>query len=966
MLAVLKAGAAYLPLPADYPPERLRYMMADADARAVVTSGRLPSLVDDDRVAAVTVDDLSGLAANNPVAPRVDVPVHPTDLAYVIYTSGSTGQPKGVGVTHRGAVNLVHPEQTYVSFGPEEVFLQLAPIAFDAAAFEVWGALTNGAELVLAAPSYQAIDDLPRCLVTQRITTLLLTPLLFHAMMDRHPECFDGVRQLIVGGDVMSAAVAAAYCERKAALGLDHRLSNVYGPTEATTLVSHHPMRGVPASAPRIPLGRSIRGAAMYLLDQQLAPVPPGGRGEIYLGGSGVAGGYLNQPALTAARFVPDPFADDPGARMYATGDEGQLNDDGLIEYVGRLDDQVKVRGYRVELGEVEQTLRAHRSVRDACVVLHRPGGQTDQLVAHVVVAPGDPVDPRNLVAHLRETLPEYMVPQHFVNHDALPVTATGKADRRALTQHSIRAPEPAGQGATAYGDPVQDVMAELWRSVLQVDTVPPDADFFALGGDSLLAIRLMAEAEARGLAVRLADLFNRPVLRDLCAGLAVETDRLDAADDTGMLSAADRGRVPQDIEAAYPASRLQLGMIFESLMSDSGIYIDVISRDVNLPLVPNLLRQAIDEATLRHPVLRTRFDLATFTEPLQLVERIPAVPLRLDDYSALSPQALADRHEATMHALAEPFDPEVAPLLRMHAAILDEHRFRLSYGFNHAILDGWSESVLLLELLRGYDALLKGSSVAAEEPAPLAEFIRLERDALRDERSRAYFRRFAGADRAPHLQKPQYRTVTAPVPPDAVVQLTANTGRWGVPLKSQLFAAYYSAVAACWAEPAPVVGLSVNGRPELPGADRTLGLFLNHLPIRLDWQSAPSWEALSRLAFAAETEVLAHRRFPYSEIVKEVGGAPFEVAFSYTHLHRRDELLGTGLIGSDEDIRDHTNLPVRVELINDPLGLGMRLRVTVDEQRYGERRLGQLTDQLLRGIDGLARRSGEVPAGRP
>jgi amino acid adenylation domain-containing protein len=528
LLAVLKTGAAYLPLPPTHPAGRLEFMAADARCRLAVTgpehAGGFP--LPDVRPIPVGVDTLDP----PPVCPpgRPVRPVQPEDVAYVLYTSGSTGTPKGVAVTHRSATNMVDPRQEYLRFGPDEVFLQLSPLAFDISALEIWGALTNGATLVIGAPSYQAIEELPAVLVEQRVTTLVLTPALFHTVMDTRPEALDGVRQLIVGGDVMSARRARAFLDRTARHGAT--LLNGYGPTEATTLVSTHAMNGVAAETPRVPLGEGIAGAALYLLDDDLRPVAPGGRGQVYIGGAVLARGYVRRPGLTAARFLPDPHASWSGARMYATGDEGVRSAAGLIEFVGRVDGQVKIRGYRVELGEVEQVLRTHEDVQDACVVPVKTLEQAEHLVGFVV--PRAPAGRTDLAAELpafaSSFLPSYMVPGRFLSCPGLPLTPNGKVDRRQLTelaaQQAATQPRPPA-GGPSIGTAAQAAFAEIWQSVLGVDHIGLDDDFFELGGTSLSAIRLVAAADERGLRLPLVTLLTERTVRGICAAREASVD---------------------------------------------------------------------------------------------------------------------------------------------------------------------------------------------------------------------------------------------------------------------------------------------------------------------------------------------------------------------------------------------------------------------------------------------------------
>ncbi|MEU6788775.1 non-ribosomal peptide synthetase [Nonomuraea angiospora] len=517
MLGVLKAGAAYLSLPVDFPADRLRFMARDARVRLVVTEDGLAEGLEDLTPVPVRRDP------DDPADPSGFPRVHRSGAAYVIYTSGSTGTPKGVVVAHENVANLVDGGRTHLFLSHDDGFLQLSPLHFDPSALEIWGALANGARLVIAAPSYGAIDELPDVTAKKEITAMVLSAPLFHLLMDKRPAALDGVRELYVGGDVLSAARGRAFMERGAAVGDEREVFNAYGPTEATVMVSRHSLRDLPADAAEVPLGRPISGARMYLLDEDLRQVGPHERGEIYIGGAGVARGYLGRPGLTAQRFLPDPYAGRPGARMYATGDHGVLGDDGLIEFVGRLDDQVKVRGHRVELGEVERVLRDHPEVEDACVVLAGSGGPNERLVAHVSPARRGADPTGALPAHVA-ALPAYMRPSSYVVHDRLPMTAVGKIDRRRLSQ----IPDgPRRDDQPLPGDAPADVeraLTAIWARNLDVEAVDPDASFFSLGGTSMLAMSIVAEAQDQGLPMTLTTLFKNPTLR--LASLAITSSR--------------------------------------------------------------------------------------------------------------------------------------------------------------------------------------------------------------------------------------------------------------------------------------------------------------------------------------------------------------------------------------------------------------------------------------------------------
>ncbi|HET6762194.1 MAG TPA: amino acid adenylation domain-containing protein, partial [Longimicrobiaceae bacterium] len=490
LLGIVKAGAAYVPLDPSYPAERLAYMAGDADVTHLVVLDAVPDAL------AGFAGDVIRLETNAQVIAglspdAVDVDLTGDDLCYVIYTSGSTGQPKGVAVPHRGVVRLVK-ENGFASFAADEVVLQLAPIAFDASTFEVWGPLLNGARLVLYPPETPSLDDMGRFIESRGITTLWLTAGLFHQMVDTQLPRLRGVRQLLAGGDVLSPPHVA----RAIAALPDTKVINGYGPTESTTFACCHTVQAEDASKASVPIGGPIANTRVFVLDAHLRPAPLAVAGDLYIAGDGLAHGYLNQPAMTAERFIPDPYATEPGGRLYRSGDRARWLADGTLEFLGRADEQVKIRGFRIELGEIEAALAAHATVRDAAVVAREDGADGGRrLVAYVVARDGAAADAGELAAHLRGRLPEHMVPAAFVVLPALPLTANGKVDRRALP-----APTPGGDG-DAFVAPrteTERALAEIWAGCLTVERVGVHDNFFALGGHSLVATRVVSAIRER------------------------------------------------------------------------------------------------------------------------------------------------------------------------------------------------------------------------------------------------------------------------------------------------------------------------------------------------------------------------------------------------------------------------------------------------------------------------------------
>jgi amino acid adenylation domain-containing protein len=485
MLGILKAGGAYVPLDPEYPLERLAFMLEDAQAPVVLTQERLRGTLPPGSRSVILLDGDWGRIAEETMD-NPDCSCTGESLAYVMYTSGSTGKPKGVCVVHRGIVRLVL-NTNYVSLTPSDRIAQASNASFDAATFEIWGALLSGATLV-GIPKEVMLS--PRELAAQirkdLITVMFLTTELFVHCVHEVPDAFRTVRNLIVGGSAMPVREVREMLARAA----PRRILNVYGPTESTTFATWYPVESVPEHAISIPIGYPVANTEIYLLSEDLSLVPVGVPGEIYIGGEGLARDYLHRPVLTAERFVRHPFRTDPGARLYRTGDLGRYRSDGVLEFLGRRDNQVKLRGFRVEMGEIEAVLRQHPAVREAAVVVREDAPGDKRLVAYVCPGRADGITAAELRKFLRRQLPEYMLPATFVLLETLPLNPNGKIDRAALPAPERDRREVAEQ----YERPrntTEKILAELWGDVLNLERVGVHDDFFELGGHSLLATRL-------------------------------------------------------------------------------------------------------------------------------------------------------------------------------------------------------------------------------------------------------------------------------------------------------------------------------------------------------------------------------------------------------------------------------------------------------------------------------------------
>ena len=699
LLGVLKAGGAYVPLDPSYPPERLRFMLEDSAPVVLLTQGHLEGLFTGVRECLAVLDVTA--AATWQEQPDTDlecasVGLTSEHLAYVIYTSGSTGQPKGVMVEHQGVVRLVR-NTNYVQLGTEDVVAQASNVSFDAATFEIWGALLAGARLVII--SKNAL--LSRAVFGQelrqnRINTLFLTTALFNEVAREAVEAFAGLRYLLFGGEeVETRWVARVLGEAKV-----QHLLHVYGPTETVTFATWHEVRTVEEGR-TVPIGRPIANTRVYILDANLEPAPVGVAGELYIGGPGVARGYWQRVELTAERFVKDPFVEEAGTgRMYRTGDLGRWLPDGTIEFIGRNDQQVKLRGFRIELGEIEARLAEHPGVGAAVVVAREDVPGEKRLVAYYTRVTSraqeeteEKAGPEQLRAHLAARLPEYMVPAAYVQLESLPLTRNGKIDRKELP-----APEGDAYATRGYLAPegeLENLLAGIWQELLRVEGVGRHDNFFELGGHSLLAMRVITRIrQVLSVEVTISDLFAHPVLADLARAM-------ESAAHAELPPITHVERV-QGVPLSFAQQRLWFLSQIEGLSEAYHI-------SFGLRLAGELdhaaLGRALDRIVERHEVLRTIFIMAG-EEPVQRI--IPAGRFHLLEHDLQQhDDALAELERLAAEEAINPFNLETGPLIRgrLIRQARDEHTLLIT--MHHIVSDGWSMGVLIKELNALYGAFL-------------------------------------------------------------------------------------------------------------------------------------------------------------------------------------------------------------------------------------------------------------------
>ncbi len=977
ILAIVKAGAAYVPLDPAYPAERIAMILHDAQVTLLITEQEhvLPQLADAPPCRVLAVEalahELSAQPTHNPVCRTT-----PRDCAYVIYTSGSTGRPKGTLVTHANVVRLFAATNDWFHFGPQDVWTLFHSVAFDFSVWEIWGALLYGGRLVVVPYlTSRAPDQFAQLLATAGVTVLNQTPSAFRqlipavAQLRAQPRL--ALRYVIFGGEALDLPSLRPWFARHG--DQQPQLVNMYGITETTVHVTYRPVREADCRAgARSVIGGPIPDLQLYLLDAEGQPVPPGVPGELYVGGAGVSQGYLNRPDLTAQRFLPDPFSGVPGTRLYRSGDVARGRTDGEIEYLGRSDQQVKLRGFRIELGEIEAALMQYPAVREAVVLPCSDRGAETRLVAYLTSQTDiDAIHLADLRAFLSTYLPDYMIPALFVRLDALPLTPNGKLDRAALPAPDSSRPA-LDQPFVLPRNPAEATLAAIWAQVLGVDRVGIHDNFFALGGDSIRSVQVLAQAREQGINLSLPDLFQRPTIAALCADLVPTADAPapPVLAPFSLISAEDRARLPVGIEDAYPLSALQSGMIFHSVIGAAqGIYHDVFSFHMRFSIDVVQLQVALDQLAALHPLLRTAFDLHHFHEPLQLVYAHGSIPLAVTDLRDLS---LADADAAVAAWVAEerlrPFDWSQPPLLRFHVHQRSTEAFQLSLSFHHAILDGWSVASLLTELIQRYRRLIGDPDLPLLPPPTLhfRDYIAMERQALESAELRAFWQRklhdrtLTTLPRWPQPpavpDEPQTTVRRVPIPLAVSDGLYRVARQANVPLKSVLLAAHLRVLALLSAHDEVITGLVMHGRPETSSSERMIGLFLNTLPLRMDLREG-TWLDLAQRAFEAERELLPARYYPLAEIQRLMGNEPlFEVIFNFTNFHVYDQVnAASGVELLDTITVARTNFALTANFGVNINTNAVTLRLDYDPAQLPAAQMQRIGDYYLQALTALA-----------
>ncbi|MGH9210113.1 MAG: amino acid adenylation domain-containing protein [Acidimicrobiales bacterium] len=889
MLGILKTGAAYVPIDALlYPPERIAFILEDAHVKMAVTQQALVGQLGSTVAEIVCLDDAAQASAidacpsGNPQAQ-----VAPDDLAYVIYTSGSTGVPKGVMVEHRGVANVVAAVREVVDPQPGDRILQLAPMSFDMSIGDVLLSLCFGASLhVGSVDSMLSGEALAEQLRSERITHATVAA----SVLGRIPEGVDlpDLSTILVGAEACPAATVARWAPGR-------RFFNTYGPTE-TTIVTTYAQCVADGTPGDPPIGRPLPNTRVYVVDEDMNQVPVEAPGELCIAGAGVARGYLGLPELTEERFVPDPFGR-PGERLYRTGDRARWRRDGNLEFLGRIDHQVQLRGFRVELGEIETALRRHDHIREAAVITREGQPGDTRLVAYVAADPPAP-SVTELRAHLSRTLPSYMVPNVFVLLDRLPLTPNQKIDRRNL-------PTPTSDRPALQVDYVaprtvtEQAIADAWSHILGIDQIGIHDDFFELGGDSLLALRVVAHTAAAGVATTLRALFETPTV----ATLALAAEQSAAEAELHPIARVDRsGGGP------FPLSSAQERMwVLNQLEPDSPSYNISAAVRVHGPFDVDAFQRALDEVVGRHESLRTRF-VTTDDGPGQVIDPPASVALRVVDVADL-----ADAERLAAEDARAPFDLARGPLLRVAALRLGPDDHVVSFTVHHIVADGWSLGIVARELLELHLAFRTGVPSALPEPAlQYLDHALWQREWLAGgvlESQLAFWReRLADlpmlelpTDRArPVVQGFRGDRVGVRLGRDVLEDLRGVVRGESATVFMGLLAAFAALLRRYSGQDDVVVGSPVAGRSRAE-AESLVGLFVNTLALRVDVSGDPTFRELLGRVRELTLDALAHQDVPLEQLVgdlrlpRDPGRSPlFQVLLMLQNVPSVDVLTGS------------------------------------------------------------------------
>lgn len=923
ILGVLKVGGVYVPVDKEFPAERIKFILNQARCALALTNSAFPEMPNWSGMLIDVDTTNSSSPAASPTMARSKM--ESEQPAYIIFTSGSTGKPKGVEVSHGAVARLFTSTKNLFNFSQSDTWIQCHSAAFDFSVWEIFGALLHGGKLVIAPVEVRRDPNaLLELIEKEKVTFLNQTPSAFGMLLNSEafrngaPKKTKSLKKIVFGGEALHPQALKRWYEKH---NFDEcALVNMYGITETTVHVTYHRITQDEVEDERgSPIGTPLPDLNIHLLDRYYKPVPIGVPGEIYVEGPGLARGYVGRDDLTSERFLILPSVSTN--RLYRSGDIAVQSYDGRFRYLGRTDEQVKVRGFRIELPEIERVLEAHPEVT-ACVVVATKGGGNQRLVAYYLSK--STITDKELDAWARISLPGYMLPSAYILLDKLPVTPTGKVNRIEL---STNVPSTFAQieNYVAPTSAIEKEITDVLENALSIAKLGVKDNFFSVGGDSILSLSVVSELKRRGLDVNVSDIFTYPTISELARNIEL---REPASNDTEIkvgafkfLDENEKKKLRKKALDAFPLSALQMGMLFHSeLDKDSDVYQEVFSIRVPLKFDLERMRESIQFVADRHPILKTSIHLSGFQQPIQIMNRQCDFHIHVEDISSI-PEAQIEKNLSGFRDRERQnhFDLSKPPLIRFFVHRVSEEHFQLTVVFHHVLLDGWSLANLIAELLVVYHGNGAEDRLLDAPPGNVfAEYIRLERNAESSAEAQRFWLNYLDeanlAEVPSSIEKGASRPVSRRSTKSLGIELTESMSKLarecGVPLKTVLLAVHASVVSLVTGRKDVITGVIHNGRPEILGADRAVGIYLNTLPFRVTVKQQ-SWRQLIADVHESEKSIHRFRRVPLPSIQKWLSrGALFEWTFNYIHMRVYEDLLGDLLPtkAARPDLYEHTN----------------------------------------------------------
>ncbi|WP_146429150.1 non-ribosomal peptide synthetase [Blastopirellula retiformator] len=956
MLGVMKAGGAYMPIDDSLPTERIARSLAAANCRRIgqPTSSTIPSVLK------ISKTHVFQWTHSEPRLDRPNQLISPNHLAYVLLTSGSSGTPKPVMISHGAVANYLRWFQNECQGTSGHGSILVGSLGFDLTVTSLFVPLITG-EPVTIPTRIDSIECIAETLGNRNFRFIKMTPSHLCALLSLTPAktlaC--NTNHFVLGGEPLHWHHVRDLVQ----LNKQLKIVNEYGPTEATVGCSSQSIQGT--SEGRIPIGDAIANTSIYILDSMGYPVPPGVLGELYVGGLCVARGYLADPARTAESFLPDPFRGEAGVRMYRTGDLVQRSPSGEIEYCGRADNQVKVRGYRIELEEIDSALRQMPPFVDAVNVAVNDAAGITRIEAFLVPKNQDTefqITQEEVVRFLSERLPHYMIPTNFRVIARVPLTKSGKSDRNQLAEMCA----PSKGGAEPVSE-LEEELIEIWKEVLDTSLVFADSDFFAIGGDSIRALQVVSRSARQGIQFSLAQLMQFPVLNELAAQATIDSTAQQAVGPGELVPHLRLG----EFEDVYPLTSMQEGMLYHRELDRSDpIYHDVVSYHLQAPIDVESMELEVIKLFERHEVLRSSFDMSS-DPPTQRIHKSIDCPFEVFD---LRDESSDRQQQVVLEALDRErergFNINVPPLARIIVHICDSSRFHLTFSFHHAILDGWSDATLITELAESYLSGMRGEQLHTHKCTShrFADFVKEEMVARKRQDSEEFWRQkisdapFARLPRSRWrmghalVAEGQHHTVEVDIPRLISEKLESLSEQIKTPMKSTLLALHFKALSVLSGMNRVSSCVTGSGRWTIPGGDAVAGLFLNSVPISLDLSNC-SWADLAKRAFDGEQEALSHSLFPIADIKKMFPDSPLsDVIFYFTHYHvyqRLDRFPELEVLSNET--KETTSFKLVVSFRKDIDEHRIRLLLTYDRSKIADSEINALAETYRSIVEAAA-----------